>query len=128
MTAVVGRGVAVERGEGADGNSEEQREYQGRTAQLQRYRKAETDQLGDREVLVFERRSKIPVRQRAQVPGVLRPNGLIEPVGRLQIRHDLRRQGLLLIERAARGCVDQEKRQRDNAKSVGIAPANRLRK
>ena len=99
----------MERGQGADGNAQRQRQQHGNRAKLQGHREALPDKLGHREVLVLERGSKIAVRQRAEVAAVLFPDGLIQSVGTLQIGHDLRRQRLLLIEGSAGSCADQEK-------------------
>ena len=53
---------------------------------------------------------KSPCPQRAQIAGVLHPDGLIQAVGALQIGHDFRRQRLLPVEWTAGRRANREKK------------------
>ena len=59
------------------------------------------NQLSDREVPKLKGWPAIAVQQAAHVAAKLKVDGLVEPIGRFEIRADLRRQRLFLVKRAA---------------------------
>ena len=55
----------MKRGEGSDGNAQQQGQRHGDDAELERHGKALADQLGHREILVLERGAEIAVQPAA---------------------------------------------------------------
>src|SRR5271163_3528569 len=109
----------MERREGTQRNTNDQRQTESTQAELQSHRESLSDQFGDRKVLVFERRSEITVRESCKVTSELRPDRLVQSVSTLQVGHDFGRQRLLLIERTAGRGAHQKESQRDNDQQRG---------
>ena len=84
----------MKRGENAGGDAEQQGQGESNHSKLEGDGKALRNELRDGEILVPERRAEIPMGQRTQISGVLPEERLIQPVGALQIGHDLGRQRL----------------------------------
>src|SRR5258708_38920713 len=72
-----------------------------------------------RKRLKRERRTEITVQERLEIAPILHPHRLIQAICTLKIRHDLRRQRLLLIERTAGRGAHQKKCKRDDDKQRG---------
>ena len=76
--------------------------------------KSLADQLGDAIVLVLERRPEVAAQEPGDVAAVLHPHRLVEAVLRLEVRRDLGRHCLLLVERPARCKPHHEERRGDD--------------
>jgi hypothetical protein len=85
-------------GRAAQGEREEQRAG----AEREGHRHAEADQLGDRAVGVAKGRPQVAAQDVAEVADVLARQWLVQVVPRLYVGADLRREGPLQVERAAR--------------------------
>ena len=72
-----------------------------READRQAHGQSACDQLADGEVAELERRAEVAVQESLHVAPELHVDWLVEPVGRLEVGADFRRQRLFLVERPA---------------------------
>ena len=84
------------------------------SADREAHGQAARDELADGEVAELERRTEVAVQQSAHVAPELHVDRLVEPVGRLEVGADLRRQRLFLVERPAGRQPRQQEGQRDD--------------
>ncbi len=114
ITSAVQRPPARERGQYACRQAKRKREQHRGRAEREAHRQPVGDQLADGEVAELEGRAEVAVQQAPHVAAELDMHGLVEAVGRLEVGADLRRQRLLLVERAAGRESRQQEGERDD--------------
>ncbi|ESZ37772.1 hypothetical protein X732_21200 [Mesorhizobium sp. L2C066B000] len=107
---IVAKLVLVERGDGAEHRTKQQRQDQRGGAELDRYRQPLGKQFGDGEVRQIVARPEIAAQEIAEIVGILQPERIVEAELCFQIGPDLGTEAPLLIERAARCDAYQEER------------------
>jgi len=100
--------VLAERREHPGGDANDHGKHHGERAELERVGQALADQLGDGEVAIDVARAEITAKHVAEIAEILEVERLVEPIGAEHVRHDLRRQRPLEVERPAGGKAHQE--------------------
>ena len=95
-------------GQKAGRSPQAHRHDHGARSEEERHRKSEAQQLVDGSVGVAKRGAKIAAEDVGDVPEVLRPERLVQPIPRLEVGAHLFRKGPIEIEGSPRGQAHDE--------------------